>query len=299
MLRFKKSCMGAIKSILRANIQTEQIILWQHSRKTLKSRYPFDPSLKHHLLISLGLAVWVFVFLYFTEPLDVGELGTQEKLLYLPLYSVFTSVCYLLTLPFQYWLYRKRNLKWSIGSELIQFLFLIVLGFVITRSVYFYVVVDQHPNAYTIEYFATAIYLPGILTVFPIIAIGRWSFGKYKDKKLEDQKVEIQGSGNYESLRLLLNNLICIQSSDNYVEITYREEGELKRQLIRNTLAVIEEARPELVRSHRSFLINPYHFKQWRTGNRKVYIVLTSDIEVPVSKTYQAAVETAVNSTTE
>lgn len=249
--------------------------------------------------MAIGLAIWVFVFLFFTEPLDVSEFSAQEKLLYMPLYGVFTSVCYLLTLPFQYWLYGKNNLKWSIGSELLQFLFLIILGFLITRSVYFYIVIDQHPNAYTISYFAAAIYLPGILTVFPIIAIGRWSFGKYKDKKLEDQKIEIQGMGNYESLRLLLNDLICIQSSDNYVEITYKEDGELKKQLIRNKLADVESARPELIRTHRSFLINPYHFKQWKTGNRRVFVVLSSDIEVPVSKTFQPEVEQAVNSATE
>ena len=265
----------------------------------MKSKYPFDPSLKNHLLIGLGMAVWVFAFLYFTEPLDVSEFSSSEKLLYMPLYGIFASFCYLITLPFQNWLYKKSKQKWTIGNELLQFLFLVVLGFLITRSIYYYIVIDQHPNAYTIAYFATAIYLPGILTIFPIVAIGRWSFGKYKDKKLEDQKIEIEGAGNYESLRLLLNDLICIQSSDNYVEITYKEDGGLKKQLIRNKLTDVEISRPELVRTHRSFLINPYHFKQWRTGNRKVNVILFGDIEVPVSKTYQPTVEETVNSSTE
>lgn len=245
------------------------------------------------------MAVWVFVFLYFTEPLDVSEFSSGEKLLYMPLYGIFASFCYLITLPFQSWLYKRSDQKWSIRNEILQFLFLVVLGFLITRSIYFYIVIDQHPNAYTISYFATAIYLPGILTIFPIVAIGRWSFGKYKDKKLEDQKIEIQGTGSYESIKLLLHDLICIQSSDNYVEITYKEDGELKKQLIRNKLADVEVSRPELIRIHRSFLINPYHFKQWKTGNRKVNVVLSYDIEVPVSKTYQSTVEQAVNSTTE
>ena len=155
------------------------------------------------------------------------------------------------------------------------------------------------PYAYTISYFATGIYLPAALTVFPIVAIGRWSFGKYKEKRLENDKIEIKGTGNYESLRLQLNDLICIQSSDNYVEVTFNEGGNLKTQLIRNKLTAVEEQRPELIRTHRSFLINAYHFRQWKTGNRKVNVMLTGDIEVPVSKTYQAAVETAVNSTTE
>jgi hypothetical protein len=265
----------------------------------LKHKYPFDPALKHHLLIALGLAVWVFVFLYFTEPLDVSEFGSTEKLIYLPLYGLFSSICYLLTLPFQYWLYKKGSAKWTVASELLQFGFLIVLTFIVTRLVYYYVVMEAHPNAYTIDYFATHIYFPAVLTIMPIVAIGRWSFGKYKDKQLDDQKIEIKGAGNYENLRLLLKDLICIQSSDNYIEITYQEGDKIKKQLLRTKLAEVEETRPELIRTHRSFLINPYHFKQWRTGNRKVNVVLTNDIEIPVSKTYQAAVETAVNSATE
>lgn len=265
----------------------------------MKKSYPFDPSLKHHLLIALGLVVWVFVFLYFTKPLDVTEFGPREQLIYLPLYGVFASLCYLASLPFQYWLYKRQEQQWSVGSELGQFLFLFAFAFVVVRVVYFYIVMDSNPYSYTILYFFTNIYLPAVLTIFPMVAIGRWSFGKYKEKKLEEQKIEIKGTGNYESLRLALNDLICIQSSDNYVEVTYKEGGEIKKQLIRNKLTAVEVARPELIRAHRSYLINPQHFKQWRTGNRKVNVVLTSDMEVPVSKTYQEAVEAAVNSTTE
>lgn len=271
---------------------------FDNSRK-LRKPYPFDPSLKHHLLIALGLVIWVFVFLYFTKPLDVTELGPREQLIYLPVYGLFAALCYQASLPFQYWLYKRYGQKWSVGTELGHFLFLFVFAFIVVRVVYFYIVMESHPNSYTILYFATHIYLPAVLTIFPIVAIGRWSFGKYKEKKLEEQKVEIKGTGNYESLRLALNDLICIQSSDNYVEVTYKEEGEIKKQLIRNKLTAVEEAHPELIRVHRSYLINPHHFKQWRTGNRKVNVVLTSDLEVPVSKTYQQAIEEAVNSATE
>ena len=189
-------------------------------------KYPFDPLLKHRIFIALGLAVWVFLFLYFTKPLDVNELGSQEQPIYLPLYGIFAALSYLATLPFQSWLFKRSNQRWTSLNELLYFGLILVLGFIITRSVYFYIVMEQHPNSYSVGYFAQAIYLPGIVTIFPIIAIGRWSFGKYKDKKLEDQKIEIEGAGNYENFRLSLNDLICIQSSDNYIEITYKEEGE-------------------------------------------------------------------------
>lgn len=265
----------------------------------MNKRYPFDPSFKHHLLIAAGLTIWVFAFLFFTEPLDVGELTDKEKLLYLPVYGLFNSACYVLNLPFQYWWWRKQKQKWSLTAELLQIGLLTVTCFLVSRLVYYYIVMDAHPNAYTLGYFATHIYLPAIATILPIIAIGRWSFGKYKEKQLEDKKIEIQGAGSYEGLRLHLSDLICIQSADNYVEVAYLVQGEVKKQLIRNKLSEVEANRPELIRTHRSFLVNPTHFIQWKTGNRKLFMMLSSGLEVPVSKTYQQAVEVAVNSTTE
>lgn len=264
----------------------------------MKNTYPFDPSIKHHLIIALGLAIWIFIFLFFTEPLDVGQLDEIEKLKFLPIYGVFGAVGYLLCLPIQSWLVRREG-EWLLRSELIFTFTLVLIGFTAAWLVYFYVVMDANPYAYTIDYFVKAIYLPAAFTIFPILAIGRWSFGKYKEKQLENEKIEIHGVGNFEGIRLQWKDLIYIQSSDNYVEVFFKEGEKLKTQLIRNKLSTIEEQVPELIRTHRSFLINPVHFKQWKTGNRKLYIHLSEGIEVPVSKTYQERLKAAVNFTTE
>jgi hypothetical protein len=64
-------------------------------------KHPFDPSVKHHLISALGLAIWIFVFLYFTEPLDISEFSSSEKLIYLPLYGVISAFCYFVFLPIQ------------------------------------------------------------------------------------------------------------------------------------------------------------------------------------------------------
>ena len=132
-----------------------------------------------------------------------------------------------------------------------------------------------------------------------MIIFGRYAFGKYKKKKIEAQKIEIKGEGSYEGLRLFLNDLICIQSSDNYIEVFYLSGNQLKKSLIRNKLSVIADEFPELLRTHRSFIINPFHFLQWKTEKGKLFVLLFHHIEVPVSKTYQNEVKTVLNSTTE
>jgi hypothetical protein len=264
----------------------------------VQTKYPFDPSLKHHVLIALGLAIWIFVFLYFTEPLDVNEFGDDEKLIYLPLYGILGAFLYVITLPFQNLLF-KRTSYWSLRNEVLFLSVFIIISIVILRLFYLHFIVNWHPNAYSLWYHLKSIIFPAMLTILPIVIIGRFAFGKYKEKKLEEQKIEIQGEGNYESLRLQLHELISIQSSDNYIEVFYLNGNALKKTLIRNKLSVIDESFPELLRTHRSFIINPFHFQTWKTENGKHFLCLSHDLEVPISKTYLDFVKAELNFATD
>ncbi|WP_452220813.1 LytTR family DNA-binding domain-containing protein [Lacinutrix salivirga] len=265
----------------------------------LNFHYPFDPKLKHHILIAIGIAIWIFMFLYFTEPLDVDELNNQEKLMYLPFYGLIGSLSYLMFIPLQQFLYHKSNGQWLLKHELIFLLCLSVISIILARCYYLYVVVAGQPNPYDLKYMLTSLLLPALAIILPIIIIGRFAFGKYYEKKLEDQKIEISGEGNFENLKLHLNDLICIQSSDNYIEVFYLSGSVLKKSLIRNKLSVIEDTFPELLRTHRSNIINPYHFQSWKTEKGKHLLTLSHTIEAPISKTYLEEVKRVLNFATE
>lgn len=264
----------------------------------MNRNYPFDPLLKHHLLIALLLAVWIFVFLYFTEPLDVNEFGDQEKLIYLPIYGLLGSLLYITHLPVQYWLYKRHQNSWRISSELVWLLIFIAVSIVVLRLYYLQFIVEWNPNAYSFWYHLRAIIFPAILTILPIILIGRFALGKYHEKQVEDKKIELKGEGNYEGLRLQLNDIISIQSSDNYIEVQYLSGTNLKKTLIRTKLSIIDEEFETLLRTHRSHLINPFHFRQWKTENGKHFLILNYDITVPISKTYLNNIKASINSTT-
>ncbi len=262
------------------------------------SKTPFDPSIKHHLFIALGLAVWIFVFLYFTEPLDVNELSNTEKLRYLPLYGILAAICYILILPFQKWLYYRANNVWTLKSEFFFVGVFAVITFIVVRSFYLYIVMDNNPYAYSAYYFFTAIYVPAILTILPIVLIGRFALGKYRDKKVEKEKIEIKGEGTYEGLRLFQSDLIMLEASDNYVEVHYLDNNKLKKQLIRARLSGLEKQHPTMLRTQRSFLINPEHFISFKAENGKLGLVLTQQTFAPVSKTYAPHVKEVLNFTT-
>lgn len=265
----------------------------------LQASYPFDPSVKHHSLIGLGLLIWIFIFLYFTEPLDVQEFGSQEKLIYLPGYGLVGALMYILFLPLQYVIYGKEEGDWTLIKEILFLLLFCLTSIFVVRAFYLYVVVAGEQNPYTFWYQLTNITLPAIATILPIVIIGRFAFGKYKEKKREQQKIEIKGEGTYEGLRLLLDDLICIQSSDNYIEVFYFSGKEVKKSLIRNKLSVIADEFPELARTHRSYIVNPFHFQQWKTEKGKLFAELSSSIFVPISATYKNDIIALFNSTTE
>ena len=261
-------------------------------------RFPFDPSLRHHLFIAVGLFLWVFVFLFFTEPLDIKELYFDEKLLYLPVYSLVASLGYLLLLPLQSWLYVYYARVWKLSSELLMLFAFSLLGLVMVRLVYLFVVVPYEPNPYSLLYFIKSIYIPALLVVLPIVEAGRYGLGRYLEKREEEQKITISGSGNYEGFRLAWNQLIMISSADNYVEVSYTEDNRVRKHLIRNTLSAVASDLPQLLRVHRSYLINPDHYKYINSENGKFKITMIHDLQCSVSKTYLPKVKDVLNFTT-
>jgi hypothetical protein len=181
--------------------------------------------------------------------------------MYLPIYILIVAVSYLYFMPFQRWLYKKSQSQRRLSHKCIFLIIFILVSMTVARLFYLFVIVPHEFYPYTLWYHIKSIFLPALTVILLILVTGRYAFGKYKNKKLEEQKIEIQGEGHYESLRLLRNDLICIQSSGNYVEVFYLDGTMLKKRLIRNTLLKVSNSFPELLRTHRSFVINPFHFK--------------------------------------
>ena len=151
----------------------------------MKNKYPFDPNLKNHLLIAFGFGLWIFIFLFFTEPLDIQVFSFKEKLTYLPLYSLAGAMVYLLVLPIQRISYKKNKQQWFLSNELGFFAALLVVGLLIFKPIFSVIV-----NNYTLWEFLQLFFIPAALTLLPIIILSRWAFGRYAEKKLEDSKIE-------------------------------------------------------------------------------------------------------------
>ena len=91
-------------------------------------------------------------------------------------------------------------------------------------------------------------------------------------------------------LTVAKENLLYIESADNYISIWYLKNDQLKKQLVRTTLKETSNqlADTSVVRTHRSFMINIDKIKVLRREKENLFIELDHPglKDIPVSKTY-------------
>jgi len=258
-----------------------------------KKSYPFHPQTQTHLWISLSLGVWVFLFLFLVKPLTIDSLSFQDQLRYIPIYGMVAGISYLLTIIPQYYLYRKQKQQWFILNELVILLNLTIISALLIWMFFRFVVTIDDAIPWALGEFLIEIFLPALCIILPLVFIARYFSGKYYQQNRK--KIKIEGSGNYEHLHLFLEDLIYIQSSNNYVEVYYLQKNELKTTVIRTNLSKVEEEHPELLRIHRSYLINSIHYKEWKIEKGKHFIVLNPSEKLPVSKTHLENVKSSLS----
>lgn len=98
-------------------------------------------------------------------------------------------------------------------------------------------------------------------------------------------------------ITIVLENLLYVDSADNYATIHYLNKSKLSHFLIRNSLKWIEENLTKdspLVRCHRSYVVNLDKVKVLRKTKDGIFLELDTDNtpDIPVSKTYYERVMT-------
>jgi len=233
---------------------------------------------KYHLIVALTIAVWLSFFLIIIAPFDIAELPIGVRLEIMPFYGLISFLVYVLLIPFQNWAY-KRIQKQSIPFEV---LIIVLYNILVLVGSYLFYKSRIVNGDYSFVGFTLEIYYPIFFILLPVIIFARWFISR-KVVKQHSEKIIITGENKLDILQINDADLICVSSADNYVSVAYLIHDVLNKKLLRTTLKNIELQLPFLVRVHRSHLINPIHFKEWKNATT----VLLTQIEVPVSKNYK------------
>ncbi|NMC37546.1 MAG: response regulator transcription factor [Bacteroidales bacterium] len=133
-----------------------------------------------------------------------------------------------------------------------------------------------------------------------------WLYFSWRDKKQQIERMsDIQSVSDntrdmipfYDEKSILKfsvkkENLLFIESAENYVSICYINKGRITRYLLRDTLKRMEEkfSGTDIVRCHRSYIVNFEKVKVIRKEKDGLKLELEQDIpsvpDIPVSKTY-------------
>lgn len=197
---------------------------------------------------------------------------------------------------------RRRNIHfwvyvfWVFGEMLILSLF---------YTIFTLTVVEPSPYPWYVV-FSKALGCMILIMAIPYTIMTLYAAYKTKTEELQLLQYELNlATGNQSSFPSLINlhdyngalkltisadSLYYMESQDNYVKIYYENQGKLLSYMLRCRTKAVEEnlAETNMVRCHRSFMVNIIKINHIKKEGKARYIVLTNpDIKpIPVSKSY-------------
>lgn len=108
--------------------------------------------------------------------------------------------------------------------------------------------------------------------------------------KLEDKFIHFESEYKNDNLIIKPETIILIKAADNYIEVFYESEGELKNKMIRSSLVKAEALLSEytnIIRTQRSFIVNVRHIKEIQIAPDGYKLLFNkSDLTAFVSQKY-------------
>ena len=271
--------------------------------ENLNQPYPFHNNFKHNLrTITLVSMSFILITLYF-QPFGIDFLSSRKDgyfVLLLGLESAATFFLSTLVLPgFLTRLFDSS--RWTIRKEIIWNLgmfIVLIAGF--SLSALMFEIADMQ---------SLTLFRSGALALLPLVLFNMMNYNHILKNKvvkvfdsgrhwLEEQDktssankihpVRIISENGREIFDNKLENLVLIQSAGNYIEVFYRKDGLIRRQLLRQTLSSVEallKSFPEIIKCHRCCLINSQYVLRI-TGTSPAHTLELEglDFQVPVAR---------------
>ncbi|MGQ1787374.1 MULTISPECIES: LytR/AlgR family response regulator transcription factor [unclassified Saccharicrinis] len=254
------------------------------------------------ILFTAGFAL-LFINLY--SPFDVRnwfglQLKSQELLFYSSL-IILTGVLVAVISRVILYQYNKKEIRTKLWA------FLLVIGLEVISMSLFYTIYEsafiKNDNRSFIEVFNASLQNTALVLLLPYAVL--WLYFSWQDKNhkikelteseespMVDKKRMVPFKDEKGTMRisLILDDILYLKSTDNYVSIYYKGKTTVSKFLLRNTIKNLENQIKDLpiTRCHRSYMVNFEKIKLVRRDRDKHVLEMDTDppIEVPLSKTY-------------
>lgn len=204
---------------------------------------------------------------------------------------------------------RLIMLRYTLNNELYTWQFALhVFAEVVSMSLFYTIFAKFFPRAGAerdiLEVFIQSSKNTAWVLLLPYSILWLYFSWREKNKLLEKiKKEEVEPEGNKRNLiafqdekgelkiSIDLENLLYVDSADNYATIHYLNKSKLSHYMIRNSLKWMEEnltKESPLVRCHRSYIVNLDKVKVLRKTKEGIFLEIdaVNTPDIPVSKTY-------------
>ncbi len=244
--------------------------------KFLNKPYPFNDDLRHNAKTIFFISLGILVFLLLFQPIDISRF-TKKDIFYL-VTGLAASTFLILSLNLIVIpsllpkLFNSNN--WDIKREIIWNIWILLA--ISSSDLLFY---SKLFGVIEIKFSDVGeIILLGFLPVAVLIIINQDRLlrshlksaqllnEKLNDKEDQQEKlITFHSEYNKDGLAIKPSALVLIKSSDNYIEIYYKREDTIKKQLVRSSLKKAENAVQNvgfITRCHRGFIVNINFIKE-------------------------------------
>lgn len=286
----------------------------------LRQPYPISSSPISFLKSSLYGGLFVMLFLFVFRPF--GNDDSLSNLAWLHIAAEYGAVTVLvsvvwgglnLALPGIF-----REEKWQVWKEIVGTL--VFVGLIALGNMFYTDLLYHNPSSW--HKFGWWLLITWGVGIFPVIfgillkqmrLMQRYSVeASNLSEHIEQQPVHpasanepaqvvLNGDNQGETLTLAAEQIRYLAAADNYVQVFYVQQGQLKSKMLRSTLKKMEEALagyPQFFRCHRTYLVNMDKV-QHVSGNAQGYRLHLEALEetVPVSRNLNEVVQSRFGNT--
>jgi len=268
--------------------------------KFLNKPYPFNNDLKHNTKIIFFISVGVFVFLFLFQPLQINELVNRDKYFLVFGLGVITFLSLSLNLLILPSLFPKilNGSAWNVKKEILWdmwILFTVSVGYFL-----YYKALGIMEFGFSM---IITLILIAIVPISVLIVLNRHRLLrshlksanelniKLKEyKSIPDKLVHFISDYQKDNLSIKVSLILFVRSANNYIEVFWKEDQEVKNQMVRLSLTKAEEMLMDykfIFKCHRSYMINVNHIDKIEGSSQGYRLYFEKvDFSVPVSKIY-------------
>ncbi len=270
--------------------------------KTLQQPFPRpERSTIQKVLNSLFEGIGVTLFFVIFQPFGISGWQVENKLLYLAVYGgiVFTvTFLYRVVFPLAFPKY-FYELNWTVAREIIGILCILVA--ITTCILLYHHLIFEHSNSQlknSLFIFFLVVVIGSVPITISVLSRFAYLYKKYnREIKVTSnvpQNLYLKLVADNERDMLEIDNLLYIESADNYCSVVFLQDDKPKKELLRSSLSRLEAQINDnrIIRCHRSYIVN-LNLVSAVTGNAqgyKLHLEKAREI-IPVARKYSHIVD--------